>query len=143
MTHFLRYTCVTLPSRPLYFPRTIRTSSSFRTASDRACFAVTCQCMNALHGTWLTLCLLRNSFDSDEVMILRRIEEGAEKCSLRDLRREEETSVKIRNQQHHPENKHSCSANQDHHIRAAKRPSTLISQYYRRISSTMIRKIHP
>lgn len=35
ITHFLRYTCVTLPSRPLYFPRTIRTSSSLRTGSER------------------------------------------------------------------------------------------------------------
>ena len=35
ITHFLRYTCVTLPSRPLYFPRTILTSSSLRIGSDR------------------------------------------------------------------------------------------------------------
>ena len=28
-------------------------------------------------------------------MILRRMEEGAEKCALRDLRREEETSTRI------------------------------------------------
>jgi hypothetical protein len=37
MTHFLRYTCVTFPSRPLYVPRTIRTSSSLRMGSDRVC----------------------------------------------------------------------------------------------------------
>ena len=35
MTHFLRYTWVTFPSRPLYFPRTIRTSSSLRIGSER------------------------------------------------------------------------------------------------------------
>lgn len=51
--------------------------------------------MNAMKGTRRTWYLLRNSFDSDEDMILRRIEEGAEKCSLRDLRREEETSAEM------------------------------------------------
>lgn len=35
ITHFLRYTWVTLPSRPLYFPRTMRTSSSLRIGSER------------------------------------------------------------------------------------------------------------
>ena len=35
ITHFLRYTWVTLPSRPLYLPRTIRTSSSLRMGIDR------------------------------------------------------------------------------------------------------------
>lgn len=74
MTHFLRYTCVTLPSRSLYFPRTIRTSSSLRIGSDR------------------TLYLVRSSLDKGDDMILRRTEEGAEKCALRDLRREDETS---------------------------------------------------
>jgi hypothetical protein len=33
--HFFRYTCVTLPSRPLNFPRTIRTSSSLRIGIER------------------------------------------------------------------------------------------------------------
>jgi hypothetical protein len=49
-------------------------------------------------GLWTkrrTLCLLRNSFDNDEDMILRRTEDGAEKCSLRDLRREDETSTEM------------------------------------------------
>ena len=46
--------------------------------------------LRARHRTWY---LLRNSFDSDDDMILRRTEEGAEKWSLRDLRREEETSA--------------------------------------------------
>ena len=40
-----------------------------------------------------TWCLLRNSFDNDEDMILRRTEDGAEKWCLRDLRREDETST--------------------------------------------------
>ena len=40
----------------------------------------------------LTLYLPRSSFASEEDMILRRTEEGAEKCALCDLRREEETS---------------------------------------------------
>ena len=39
-----------------------------------------------------TLYLPRRSFASEDDMILRRTEEGAEKCALRDLRREEETS---------------------------------------------------
>ena len=38
MTHFLRYTWVTFPSRPLYLPRTILTSSSLRIGSDRVCY---------------------------------------------------------------------------------------------------------
>ena len=37
--------------------------------------------------------MVRSSLLSEEDMILRRIEEGAEKCALRDLRREEEVSV--------------------------------------------------
>ena len=39
--------------------------------------------------------------ESEEDMILRLTEEGAEKCALRDLRREEETSTrnKIENAQ--------------------------------------------
>jgi hypothetical protein len=45
---------------------------------------------------------LRNSFDSDDDMILRRTEEGAEKWCLRDLRREEETSMEVENQHPHP-----------------------------------------
>ena len=44
-------------------------------------------------GVLLTLCLLRRSLERAEDMILRRIEEGAAKWALRDLRREEETSV--------------------------------------------------
>ena len=40
-----------------------------------------------------TLCLPRSSFDRDEDMILRRTDEGASKCALRALRREEETSA--------------------------------------------------
>lgn len=39
-----------------------------------------------------TLCLARSSLERAEDMILRRIEEGAEKWALRDLRREDETS---------------------------------------------------
>jgi len=89
---------VTLPSRPLYFPRTIRTSSSFRTGSDRACYTVNCQHMRVLKETIRTWYLLRNSFDNAEDIILRRTEEGAEKCILRDLRRDEETSVEIQDQ---------------------------------------------
>ena len=45
-----------------------------------------------VHGA-RTLCLARRSFDSAEDMILRRMEDGAEKWALRDLRREEETSI--------------------------------------------------
>jgi hypothetical protein len=37
MTHFLRYTCVTFPSRPLCVPRVILTSSSLRMGNDRVC----------------------------------------------------------------------------------------------------------
>ena len=61
--------------------------------------------MSSLRGTGRTWYLLRNSFDRDEDIIMRRIEEGAEKCLLRDLRLEEETSVKkmMRNQCSHPE----------------------------------------
>ena len=40
-----------------------------------------------------TLCLPRSSFERAEDIILRRMEEGAEKCALRDLRREEEVSA--------------------------------------------------
>jgi len=40
-----------------------------------------------------TLCLERSSFERAEDIILRRIEEGAAKWALRDLRREEETSI--------------------------------------------------
>jgi hypothetical protein len=40
-----------------------------------------------------TLCFPRSSFESGEDMILRRTDEGALKCALRALRREEETSV--------------------------------------------------
>lgn len=40
-----------------------------------------------------TLCLARSSLDNAEDMIFRRMEEGAEKCALRDLRRDEEVSV--------------------------------------------------
>ena len=44
-----------------------------------------------VHGA-RTLCLARRSFERAEDMILRRMDEGAEKCALCDLRREEETS---------------------------------------------------
>lgn len=40
-----------------------------------------------------TLCLPRSSFDRGADIILRRTDEGAAKCALRALRREEETSV--------------------------------------------------
>jgi hypothetical protein len=40
-----------------------------------------------------TLCLARSSFERAEDIILRRMDEGAEKWALRDLRREEETSA--------------------------------------------------
>lgn len=52
----------------------MRTSSSLRIGSERV------------------LCLALRSFERPEDIILRRTEEGAEKCALRDLRREEETS---------------------------------------------------
>ena len=45
--------------------------------------------------TWY---LLRNSFDNAEDIILRRTDDGAEKCILRDLRREEDTSVETQDQ---------------------------------------------
>ena len=41
----------------------------------------------------LTLYFTRSSFERDEDMILRRIDEGAEKCALRDLRRDEARSI--------------------------------------------------
>ena len=37
MTHFLRYTCTTFPSRPLNVPLVTRTSSSFLMGTDRTC----------------------------------------------------------------------------------------------------------
>lgn len=40
-----------------------------------------------------TLYCVRRSLARAEDMILRRMDEGAEKCALRDLRREEETSA--------------------------------------------------
>jgi hypothetical protein len=55
-----------------------------------------------LTGRCRTWYLLRNSFDSDDDIILRRTEEGAEKWCLRDLRREEETSMEVENQHPHP-----------------------------------------
>lgn len=58
-----------------------------------------------------TLCLPRSSFDSGADIILRRIEEGAAKCALRALRREEETSMNIFDHQYgvqsHPIRVHS------------------------------------
>jgi hypothetical protein len=44
-----------------------------------------------------TLCFPLSSFDSADDIIFLRIEEGAAKCALRDLRREEETSRKEEN----------------------------------------------
>lgn len=41
-----------------------------------------------------TLYFARSSLERGEDMILRRMDEGAVKCALRDLRREEEASVK-------------------------------------------------
>lgn len=64
-------TWVTLPSRPLYFPRTMRTSSSLRMGMERAPWAE------------------RSSLERGEDMILRFCPEEAEKCALRDLRRSE------------------------------------------------------
>ena len=58
ITHFLRYTWVTLPSRPLYFPRTIRTSSSFRTGSDRAYPNETCKRMDRVRGQKIAYMML-------------------------------------------------------------------------------------
>lgn len=49
--------------------------------------------MRALKETLRTWYLLRNSFDNAEDIIVRRTEDGAEKCDLRDLRRDEDTSV--------------------------------------------------
>jgi hypothetical protein len=56
-----KHTWVTLPSRPLYFPRTIRTSSSFRMGRDRA------------------VCCCRSSLLRGEDMIFRLRPEGAAK----------------------------------------------------------------
>ena len=46
-----------------------------------------------VHGA-RTLCLARRSFERAEDMILRRMDEGAEKCALRDLRLDDETSAR-------------------------------------------------
>jgi len=75
ITHFLRYTCVTFPSRPLYLPRTILTSSSLRIGIDRVLY------------------FPRSSLDREDDMIFLRTDEGAEKWALRDLRRDEEVSA--------------------------------------------------
>lgn len=94
ITHFLRYTWVTLPSRPLYLPRTIRTSSSLRMGIDRVCsLCYWTSRRNLPAEVGRTLYLVRSSLESEEDMILRLTEEGAAKCALRDLRREEETSA--------------------------------------------------
>ena len=62
-----------LPFFPLNDPRTILTSSSFLTGIDRQ------------------LCCFFSSGDSEADMILRRSLDGAVKCALRDLRRDEDT----------------------------------------------------
>ncbi|URE39896.1 hypothetical protein MUK42_33062 [Musa troglodytarum] len=73
MTHFRRYTCTTLPSRPLKVPRTTCTSSSLRTGADR------------------TLYLLRRSAESGALISTRRTLDGAVKCAFRDFLRELDT----------------------------------------------------
>jgi len=65
---------MTLPSRPLYVPRTTLTSSSLRTGMER---------------TWY---LFRSSDESAELISTRRTDEGALKCALRDLFRFEDTA---------------------------------------------------
>lgn len=69
----------------------MRTSSSLRTGSDRACQNDIRMKVSQIVGQ--TLCLFRRSFERADDIILRRIEEGAAKCALRDFRREEEISV--------------------------------------------------
>ena len=56
-----KHTWVILPSRPLYFPRTIKTSSSFRMGMDRV------------------VCFSRSSLERGEDIILRLRPEGAAK----------------------------------------------------------------
>ena len=69
MTHFLRYTAMTLPSRPLFEPRVTRTSSSLRMGTAR---------------TWCFSC---KSLESGADMMRWRICDGAVKCALRLARR--------------------------------------------------------
>ena len=111
MTHFFRYTWVTLPSRPLYFPRIIKTSSSLRMGIERAWqsarrshlllafpmrprprFPHFRNLARLFIVGWTsepTECLPRSSLLNGEDMIFRLMPEGAEKCALRDLRRSE------------------------------------------------------
>ena len=64
---------MTFPS-PLYWPRTMRTSSFLRIGNER------------------TLYFARSSEDNGDDIIIRRTDDGAEKCALRDLRRDEDTA---------------------------------------------------
>merc|ERR1712097_177537 len=73
ITYFLRFTWITLPSRPTFFPRTTMTSSSLRIGMD------------------LTLYFCTSSLLRWELMIFLLTLDGAVKCALRDLRRDDDT----------------------------------------------------
>merc|ERR1719313_1310020 len=72
-THFFRYTAVTLPSRVLYIPRVMRTSSSLRIGIDR------------------TPCRAWSSLERLALMSFLRASLWAPKWALRFLRRLEVT----------------------------------------------------
>ena len=109
ITHFLRYTCVTLPSRPLYLPRTMRTSSSLRMGIERVYSPCeTPPMIPSQPNPGRTLYLPRSSRERAEDMIFLRTDEGAEKCALRDLRRDEETSI-CQSEQKHTSSQYSAS----------------------------------
>lgn len=69
ITHFLRYTCVTFPSLPLYFPRTMRTSSSLRIGRERVWNTLVRYSDNCVNSSlsYVVLCteLLRESRGHD------------------------------------------------------------------------------
>ena len=74
ITHFILWTWVTLPAL----------SNAIEEREEES---------DAPRHSRRASCLPRSSFDRDEDMILRRTDEGASKCALRVLRREEETSA--------------------------------------------------
>jgi hypothetical protein len=96
-TNFLRYTAVTLPSRPLYFPRMTWTSSSLRTGMERTCRVKGVSPLIAepgpRRGTGRTLYLSRSSLLRWELIIFLRDSLSLEKYALRLFRLELLTDV--------------------------------------------------
>lgn len=104
MIHFLRYTCVILPSRPLNLPRITRTSSSLRTGKERVyktdIFVPRFLQCQVFQENRLTLYLARSSLDNGADIIFLRTEEGAAKWAFRLLLLELETPAIQKHRQH-------------------------------------------